>query len=819
MTKYAQVILPLAVKSDFTYQIPEMLEGQIMVGCRVVVPFGNQKLYTGLVKLISSEPQAEVSSVKIKSIESVLDAAPVVTEKQLELWAWMASYYVCAEGEIMLTALPGGLKPQSAIWVYPGDVLPAPEEVKNKEWYILQTLESQARISIPQASELMQVKNPLLPLKQMEAKGWIRLEYEMGVPYKVKTRTVWGLTESLQSDAELSKVLTSLTKFPKQEAALLHIIAAGYQGKKLSTRELKDQHQVSASALQTLVKKFIIQAEEEVIDRTQKLAGFRKRGEGEQLFDWQQQALHLINQYFSEIPLKPTLLEGITGSGKTLIYLELIRQKIQEGLQVLYLLPEINLTPQVINRLRTAFGDKVGIYHSRFSEQERVEIWHKVLTGAYEVVVGVRSAIFLPFEQLGLIIVDEEHDSSFRQSEKVPYYHARNLALWYGNHWKVPVLLGTATPAVETAWAAKEGKFHSVQLNRRALDAIPPTIDIIDLNHQHKFKLSNGIFSDRMEAAIQAALDKKEQVILFQNRRGYAPYQICRKCGHIPQCIYCDISLTLHKQAKELKCHYCGYGHQVSLRCEQCGALEVETEGIGTEKIEEEIHRVFPTARVDRMDQDSVKSRSAAERLIEKMELGETDILVGTQMVAKGLDFEKVSLVGVLLADPLLFYPDFRSREHAMQLLSQVAGRAGRRRIQGQVMIQTRQPHHPVFTWLKDGDYKGFLEEEWKVRQELSYPPFCRLIRLELRHKDAVRLGNSAKALEHILRKIFDRSVLGPEPPPISRVRSEFRLQFLIKISNKASPDGVRKQLLTGLENWYKHTEYGNVRVWIEVDP
>lgn len=817
MSLFAEVILPVPVKSNFTYRIPDHLKSQISVGVRVVAPLGKSKLYTGAVTRIFEQEENPDSNIHFRNIEAIQDESPVLTEQQLEMFRWIAFYYCCTEGEVLNASLPSGLKPESVIKILPGEEHPDESSLNSSEYSLYSRLLEQGELSIPQCGDILGLRNPIPRMRKWEEKGWIRFRNSFIETYSRKTRTIVELAPEYRSNEALEVILNDFVKHPKREAALLLVISAWYAGKKITPAELKKNALVSDSIINTLVRQGYLIYGQEQVDRT---AGqtFNSRGENEVLTLLQKQALESIQHSFSEDPLKPVLLQGITGSGKTRIYQELIRETLEKEKQVLYLLPEIGLTRQIIDRMKTEFGERVGVYHSRFNEQERVEIWNKVLDGTFEVVIGVRSAIMLPFRDLGLIVIDEEQDPSFRQHERPPFYHARNVALWYARHFSIPIISGSATPCMETRFHAEMGRYFRVVLNQRAQEAIPPEIIPVDMKFQERQGISQGIFSDILLHEIKNTLEKGEQVILLQNRRGFAPILICKNCGDISKCINCDISLTYHKKSHELKCHYCGYSHPLENRCDACGSLNVQLQGIGTERVEEDLVQLFPGIRILRMDQDTTRKKNAADTIIAQMEQGKVDILVGTQMVSKGLDFEKVSLVGVIQADPMLSFPDFRATEHAFHLLMQVAGRAGRRLNQGKVIIQTRKPDHLIFSFLQSG-FESFYEWEKENRHSAMYPPFCRLIRLEIRHKNENLLNQAASALLKELSLSFGKSLLGPEPPLVARIRNEYRLQFLLKVKPNADAQMVRKLLMQHLENFYKLDQVKSIRVRIEVDP
>lgn len=819
MSWFAEVILPIPIRSVYTYHVPDEWVERVGVGFRVTAPLGQNKLLTGVIaRLYEEDYETATEKFKIKQIEGVPDAGPVLLENQLELIRWIAFYYCCSEGEVLNLCLPAGLKPESLPNILPGTSFPeADEKLKPIQRALFDTLAEKSKLSLNQVIEILRIKYPYPRLKEWAEKGWIRFDRELQVSYKPKTRTILEIPLELQDKDALALILKELEKFPKRELAYMQIVAAWFAGKSISPTEVKKSSGVTDSVLRTLEKQGYLVYSEEKIDRTAGLS-FNERGGGEELTPLQESVLIRIRQSIESNEGKPLLLQGITGSGKTRVYQEIIRDTLAQDRQVLYMIPEIALTRQIIDRMKSEFGEKVGVYHSRFNDQERVEIWNKVLEGEFQLIIGVRSSIFLPFSDLGLIVVDEEQDSSFRQHERPPFYHARNVGLWYARHFGIPIILGSATPSIETRYNASKGRFLHLEMKERAQQAIPPEILLVDMQAQEKNGLSTGVFSDVLILELKNCLAKGEQAILLQNRRGFATLQICKHCGHITHCINCDISLSWHKQSQEMKCHYCGYTQELGHRCESCGSMDMALQGYGTERVEEELADLFPEARILRMDQDSTRKKKAADLIIESMEQGKVDILVGTQMVSKGLDFENVSLVGVVNADQALNFPDFRATEQAYHLMMQVSGRAGRRKHQGKVIIQTRKPEHIIFKYLST-DFDRYFEWELENRKLLLYPPFSRLIRLELRHSRESAVSEASVVLLDLLQKSFGNSVLGPEPPLIPRVRNENRLQFLLKIDPMADPVVVRKRLLADLEGFYKAEQAKGVKVRIEVDP
>ncbi|GAB4416346.1 MAG: primosomal protein N' [Bacteroidia bacterium] len=816
---YAEIILPLAVRSNFHYRVDASQQERIAVGQRVLVGFGKQKVYTGVVRSLSLSPPRDVPANRIRYIEEILDETPLLSPLHLQLFDWIAFYYACTLGEVFKVALPSGLKPESALRVrLMPDIAWQDLGLDSKDLDLLDLLAVQSVLTYRDVMSLWDLVNPMPRLRALEARHLIQLSHEIEDPYKPRFKTYLRLSQRLQQDEEaLREAFDSLAKAPVQENLLMYVVSAWYQDKPVPKTETLKSIGASAAALKALIDKDFLIEEDVRIDRLD-LYGYRERKKELTLTPAQETALASMRQALASAPRKPLLLHGITGSGKTHLYIELMREVVSAGRQVLYLLPEITLTKQIIDRVRSEFGAQVGVYHSRFNEQERVEIWQKVHAGEYQIVIGVRSAVFLPFPDLGMIVVDEEHDGSFKQYEPAPRYHARDVAVYYGQLLDIPVILGSATPAFETYHNALQGKYHFVELHQRALEAHMPRIEIVDMRVQRKKKLSFGIFSNVLEAAIGETLARGEQIILFQNRRGYAPFLVCKTCGYVPQCINCDISLTYHKEKNHLRCHYCSYTNLVVDRCENCGNYSLRKSGVGTEKIAESAAECFPHARIQRMDLDTTRGKSGYQHIISQFENKQIDILVGTQMVSKGLDFEHVTLVGVIHADQMLNYPDFRAYEHAYQLLTQVSGRAGRSQKPGHVIIQTYDPDNAVLQVLEQ-PYATFFHQQLPERQQVAYPPFTRLFRIELRHKDHAFIEQESIRLHNLLKPVFGPNLLGPDFALIARVRNVYRMQFLLKIGKGSRPEQVRRILHETIEHYFEHVPVKTLQVVIDVDP
>lgn len=815
--RLATVLLPLPLQSRYAYLAPENLAPAPQPGVRVLVPFGRNKTYTGVVTDLHALP-GPAAKAAYKSIIEVLDDRPVVNERQLEVFQWISWYYVCSEGEVLKAALPAGLNLAQELFA---ELAPCAEldanRLKDEEYLIVEALQAEPRLSAQVLKEAAGVEAPEQLLRKMARKGYVVLRYEMERGYQQKTLRCLGLADAFASDAGFAEALKKTANAPKQQEALLALKEAADEGKLLPQNTLIKELGVTVAVTNALVKKGIVVATDEPVDR---LASLNKRREFayEKLNDDQQQAFDKLNAHFAVSPGKAALLHGVTGSGKTYVYVELIRKALAEGKQALYLLPEIGLTKQIIEKVKSVFGEQTGVYHSRFSNNERVEIWQKTLTGQYQVVIGVRSAILLPFPRLGLIIVDEEHDNSYKQQEPNPRYNARDVAVYCGAKYKFPVLLGSATPSVETYKNALDGKYYLAELTRRAIAAKLPEIRFIDMTQQVKEKLSFGLLSDDLLDAMRQTLDRGEQIILFNHRRAYAPFVLCENCGFVPHCIYCDVSLSLHKQASTIRCHYCGYSEEAPQQCPVCAHYSFKSQGIGTEQLEEHIAELFPDAGVARMDLDTTRGKQSFQQLIDRFERKEVNILVGTQMVTKGLDFEDATLAVVVNADRLLNFPDFRSHEYAYQLLTQFSGRPGRGGKAGVCLIQTYKPDHPVLRQL-GGKYRDFYEREVAAREQPGYPPFTRLVRVELRHKDRLYLEEEGDRFARLMLKAFSGSVLGPEYPPVARLRNHFRLHLLLKFKVGVSGALVRERLNGAVQAYYKAAPKKTLQIIADVDP
>lgn len=789
VTWFADVMLPVPIPKLFTYRIPTNMEEMVQVGSRVIVQFGNKKVLTGVIGRLHNRPP---NKYQARYILEVLDEQAVIHPVQIRHFEWMADYYACTIGEVLNMALPSGLKlsSESKVQLNPDFDLESFEgSFSEKELIMMDALQEKDTLSYHEISSLLEEKNFHHVIKSLIGKEAILIFEEVKEKYKPKVVKRVRLQHKYAHDAHsLEHLFDTLEKKPKQLNVLLRYLQLlpTYQNTEANAQGLMksslNNESVSASSVNTLIKKGILEELDTVVSRfpsSTTLPEVKVK-----LTDAQQQAREEILTQFKE--KETVLLHGVTGSGKTEVYINLIQEVLANGNQVLYLLPEIALTTQIVYRLKKIFGDQMGIYHSRFSDNERVEVWQGVLDGRYSFVVGVRSAVLLPFDDLGLIIVDEEHEISYKQFDPAPRYHARDAALVLARLHHAKTLLGSATPSVESYYNTQQDKYGLVTLNRRYGNAQLPEIELVDIRREKKRRTMREDFSSVLLEQMEEALRQEEQVIIFQNRRGYSPYILCEDCGNIPKCEQCDVSLTYHQFARELRCHYCGHHDKLHMECEACGSTKLKTAGYGTEKLEEEIQALIPNSRVQRMDLDTTRKKNSYQKIIDAFAKREMDILVGTQMVSKGLDFDGVSLVGVLDADRMIHFPDFRSHERTFQLITQVSGRSGRRDKVGKVIIQTTNLEQPVLQKIVANDYLGLYEEEIAEREEYHYPPFIRLIRITVKNPDKKSCSRAAKELaERLKNKLGARRVLGPEEPLISRLRNQYLMQLIIKLEKR----------------------------------
>src|SRR3569833_1454997 len=730
-TLLVEVILPHAIARNYTYRVPFQLNEAVAVGKRVVVQFGKSKLYTAIIASIGNQAPAKYDA---KYLFDILDDRPIVTEKQLQFWQWIADYYLCNMGEVMNAALPSALKLASETKIQLNKGFEFDKAaLHDKEFMITEALELQDELTVGDIVKLLGQKTVMPILKSMFEKNIINISEEVSQRYKPRKKTFITLNPFYHNQDKLLELFPIIEKLtPKKADALLAYIKLSRTQKDISKAELADESDACDASIKSLIEKEIFVAEERNVSRL--YIDEDEFSENFQLNENQKIALTDIKDQFKEKDV--VLLHGVTSSGKTQLYVRLIEEMINSGKQVLYLLPEIALTTHIIERLRQYFGSSIGVYHSRFNDNERVEVWQKVLNHDYKVVLGARSAVFLPFSDLGLIIVDEEHETSYKQFDPAPRYNARDAAIFLANMHKGKVLLGSATPSFESYYNARIHKYGLVQLSERYGGVNLPGIEVVSIATETKQKTIQSHFTSVLMNDINLALEQKEQVILFQNRRGYAPLLICKICAYTPKCINCDVSLTYHKSSGKLHCHYCGYKEDSPVICPACGSTHLEYKGFGTEKIEDELQLILPDARITRMDLDTTRSRNSLQNILNNLEEKKIDILVGTQMVAKGLDFADVTVIGIINADSLLKFPDYRANERSFQMLAQVSGRAGRRGKQGKVVIQTYDPKHRVIKQVIENDYADLYFTEMSERKSFKYPPFYRLINLDIKHKN-----------------------------------------------------------------------------------
>lgn len=817
MEKFVDVILPLPLHGCFTYSLSEEIAEEVQIGCRVVVPFGRKKYYTAIVRNIHN---AAPTAYEVKEVTALLDVHPILLAEQFKFWEWLADYYLCTQGDVYKAALPSGLKLESETMVEYNPDFESDIRLPEREQKVLDLLSVESEQCVTKLEKDSGIKNILSVIKSLLDKEAIFVKEELKRTYKPKVETRVRLTIAARDEQRLKELFEELERAPKQLDLLMKYIelsgVLGNQPKEVTKKELLHRASVSPAIFNGLVDKAIFEVYQQEIGRLNLIQS--SISPLHPLNDHQQRAYHDIMEVFREKNV--CLLHGVTASGKTEIYIHLIEEIISQGKQVLYLLPEIALTTQITERLQRVFGSRLGIYHSKFPDAERVEIWQKQLSRkGYDIILGVRSSVFLPFRNLGLVIVDEEHENTYKQQDPAPRYHARNAAIVLAAMYGAKTLLGTATPSIETWYNAISGKYGLVELKERYREIQLPEIISVDIKELHRKKRMNGPFSPLLLQYIREALEQKEQVILFQNRRGFAPMIECHTCGWVPKCKNCDVSLTYHKGLNQLTCHYCGYSYQVPRVCPACEGVDLRNRGFGTEKIEDDIKTLFPEATVTRMDLDTTRTRSAYERIIADFEQGKTDILIGTQMVSKGLDFDHVSVVGILNADTMLNYPDFRAYERAFQLMAQVAGRAGRKNKRGRVVLQTKNIDHPIIPQVILNDYEGMVGGQLAERQMFHYPPYYRLIYVYLKNRNETLLDLMAQTMANKLRSVFGSRVLGPDKPPVARVQTLFIRKIIVKIEVNAPMVRARELLMQVQKEMIAEDRFKSLIVYYDVDP
>lgn len=814
--RFVDLILPLAVPGQFTYALPEDLV-EPEVGMRVAVPFGRgHKLYSGLVRRVHGEHPGHA---KVRPIMSVLDSTPVVTGDQLELWERIAEHYLCTLGEVMIAALPAQLALSSETRLVASPKAAQDATIRGRGGLLLQALLAREVLTLAEAGELMGLKDPMPAIKKLMDQGALQLEEQLRDTWKPRMVTYVALRPEAQDEEVLSTWFDNLEKAPKQQALLMRYV-------ELSRCMSDDPREVERSKLvhlsgstNAMVARLVEKGLFRIYEREAGLPSVEARERPALvLSEAQAGALESIRKAFVEKDV--VLLRGVTSSGKTEVYTELMQEVLDKGQQVLYLLPEIALTTQIISRLRARFGDRIAVFHSRMAQHERTALWMRCAQGAQTppIIVGARSALFLPYQDLGLVVVDEEHDPSYKQHDPAPRYNARDMSILLASAFGAKVLLGSATPSMESMHNAHSGKYGHVELSVRFGDVAMPNILRVDLRDSARRKLMRGHFTSTLIDGIQDALKRREQVIIFQNRRGYVPVWQCETCAWVAECDHCDVSLTYHKQAHQLRCHYCGSHYPPPSTCGHCGSPRLKMLGLGTEKIEEELGEFFPEARVARLDQDTARGKQGLERILTNFGQGAVDILVGTQMVTKGLDFDNVSVVGILNADKLLKFPDFRAHERGFQLMAQVAGRSGRRKLPGTVIIQAQEVGHPVLDLVVRNDVEGMYQRELEHRQAHGYPPFTRLIELTLKHRYEDRVADTASALGNALREGLGERVLGPEIPVVARIRDRHLRKLLVKV--RRSAHGSEKAFVRDtIDRVFSEKQHASVQLVTDVDP
>lgn len=818
---YAEVILPLPLYSTFTYRVPAAMVDRVSVGCRVVVPFGKKKFYTAIVSAITC---IAPKGFEVKDVHSALDDSPILKHPQLKLWEWISQYYLCSIGDVYKAAVPAGLKIESETYVelnadYEES---ADNRMSEREAIVAQTLDHNGKMTSVEISRKTGLQNVEALVARMVEKGIVAVHEKLVERYRVKKETCVRLAVDRNDSDAMHRAFDTVRNSKKQEKLLVAMIDMLNKNQRqgvpleVTKARLLETTGLTPAILSAVVAKGVLETYTREINRFHYLG--TDIGELPVLTASQKEALSAIHHGFLEKDIM--LLHGVTSSGKTEIYIHLIDFILKKGEQALYLVPEIALTTQLTRRLQKVFGSKVVIYHSKFSDNERVDIWKRILHDPSPcVVIGARSSLFLPFSRLGIVIVDEEHESSYKQFDPAPRYNARDCATVLASMHGAKTLLGSATPAVETYYKAKTGRYGLVTLSERYEGVKLPEIMVVDMNEERKRNRLSGPISFPLARLSREALEKKEQLIFFHNRRGFAPVVLCRQCGFVPKCQNCDVSLTYHRRAGEMVCHYCGATYRLPTICPACKEPAIEVYGYGTERIEDIVEATFKEARTLRMDLDTTRNKDSYENIITDFSKGKADILVGTQMVTKGLDFDNVSLVGVLNADTLINFPDFRSAERAFNMLEQVAGRAGRRKQRGIVVVQTTQPSHPVINYLQAHNYLGFYNHELEERRRFNYPPFTRVINIYLKHREEEPLIRASALYAERLRSLLGNRVFGPDEPHVSRIQSLYIRKIMLKVEVEASMVKVKALLRQVYESFMENKEFRSLMVYYDVDP
>lgn len=809
---FIDVILPIPIQKTFTYSINEEEYNFLKEGMRVAVSFGKSKIYTALVyKIHNNEP----TLYEAKEIHQILDEFPIVNKIQLKHWQWIAEYYMCALGDVYRASLPSAFLLESETIIYKNESFTDESVLIDDEFLIFEALQHQSQLTIHQIVDILDRKKVMPIVNSLLKKSAIYIKEEIYETYKPKLVKYVKLHSDYNADDSLNTLLEELYRAKKQREAILTYFQLATSKKPIKAKELETKSNVSSAILNSLVDKNILEFYHLKTDRINFKGDTNSL---KKLNEFQEKALIEIKDAFLQKDV--TLLHGITSSGKTEVYTKLIQEILDKGQQVLFLLPEIALTTQIITRLQAYFGKQISVFHSKYSMNERVEVWNNVLENKSkaQIILGARSSLFLPFSNLGLIVVDEEHETSYKQFEPNPRYNARDAAIVLAKMHLAKILLGSATPSLESYFNAQQNKYGFVELNRRFGNVQLPKIELIDIKEKHRKKEMKGHFSDKLLVLIQEALDEKEQIILFQNRRGFSPIVECKTCGVSPQCPNCDISLTYHKYKNELRCHYCNYQRAMPNNCSACGSNTLDTKGFGTEQIELELKELFPDYSIGRMDLDTTRGKFGYQKIIGAFEAREIDILVGTQMLSKGLDFDNVSLVGILNADTMLNFPDFRAHERAYQLMVQVSGRAGRSKKQGNVAIQTYNPYHQILQQVSTTDYQAMFKEQLQERWQFKYPPYYRLIKITLKHRDYTKVDSGINWLFKALYNSFGEHVLGPTAPVVARIRNQYIKNVVIKIPPKQSLANTKNQIQKIKNTFEAVKEFRPIRFIIDVD-
>lgn len=814
-TLFAEVILPLAIPKFYTYRVPFELNDELAIGKRAVVQFGKSKIYTAIIASISEKAPV---SYEAKYLIDIIDEQPIITQKQLKLWDWIAEYYLCYTGEVMAAALPSALKLASETKIILSNEEGIDKTTLNdKEFIVVDALEIQNELTLQEISKILGQKTIFPIIKSLLDKRIVFISEEINDKFKPKTVKLVRLNSFYEDKENLKALFEILGKSPKQLDALLAYIKLQKEDVKITRTILTEASGASAAVIKALIEKGIFEVKEEVISRFS--FDNQENTNDFNLSEPQQKAFDEIKQSFKEKPV--TLLHGITSSGKTQLYIRLMEEYLALGKQVLYLLPEIALTAQIVERLKFHFGNQIVVYHSKFNDNERAEIWQKVLKNEAKIILGARSSLFLPFADLGFLIVDEEHEASYKQYDPAPRYHARDVAIVLANIYQAKVLLGSATPSLESYFnATTQQKYGLVKLDVRYSGVNLPQIEVVSITEEKARKTIKENFTSILLNRIEEAIQVKEQVILFQNRRGYVPILICQTCGNTPKCINCDVSLTYHKASGKLHCHYCGYREDNITECPACGSKHIAYKGLGTEKVEDDLRVMLPDLKIGRLDYDTTRNKNAHQHIITDFEEKRLDVLVGTQMVAKGLDFDNVTTIGVINADSMLQFPDFRAYERSFQLLSQVAGRAGRRDKQGKVIIQTYDTKNRVIQQIVNNDYEAMYRHEILERKQFKYPPFYRLIHIDIKHKDFAKTQQIAEGFAKELKKVLGDLVIGPQTPLIGRIRNYYIQTIILKIDlqHQSIPkikDYLRKEISNFEANKLNKGSY----IVVNVDP